>query len=75
MGDSRQWIRYTCNNPPLVCFIQKQHIVGISRVEDKQVSSVLFNVWVLGDSQEWRISSNNSDVTELEKFFKELNDE
>jgi len=71
----KKWIRYTCTNPPLVCFIQTQHVVGISRVVDSQVGSVLFNVWVLGDSQEWRISSNNGDVSELEQFYKELNGE
>ena len=74
MSDSKQWIRYTAT-PRSVFFLKKESIAAISRSQNKEGGGVTFCIWLNGDSTEFRVFSNDTDVSEVEAFYEELNGE
>ena len=71
----KKWIRYTIGNPQSVFFLKKESISAISRSQNKEGGGVAFCIWLNGDSTEFRVFSNDADISEVEEFYKELSGE
>lgn len=71
----KKWIRYTIGNQRSVFFLKKENIAAISRSQNKEGGGATFHIWLNGDSTEFRVLSNDADISEVEAFYKELNGE